>query len=75
MNKKKISLNQSPDKANLKIKSAKGLKKGAPTADNYIAKELAAPGQEYDIDKVKQAKRILDENLSYLSKDCYMRLN
>lgn len=34
-----------------------------------------APGQEDDSDKVKLAKRILDENLAYLSKECYMRLN
>ena len=47
----------------------------APTADSYISKELAAPGQEYDTDKIRVAKRILDENLQYLSKECYMRLN
>ena len=45
------------------------------TADDYIDPELVNPGQEYNQIKVAQAKRILDEHVSYLSKDCYMRLN
>ena len=58
-----------------KSKSNHKVKRQAPTADNYIAKEIAAPNQEYDANRVQQAKRILDDNLHYLSKDCYMRLN
>ena len=60
---------------NRKAKSSHKVKRQPPTSDNYIAKELAAPNQEYDNFKVQTAKRILDENLHYLSKDCYMRLN
>ena len=56
-------------------KSSHKVKKMAPNAESYINKEISAPGQEYDADKIKLAKRILDENISYLSKDCYMRLN
>ena len=44
-------------------------------ANNYINKELTKPGQEYDLNNIQEAKRILDDNLSYLSKECYMRLN
>ena len=51
------------------------MRKNTPTADDYIDPELVTPGQEYNQIKVAQAKRILDENVSYLSKDCYMRLN
>ena len=71
MSNRKDRLGGSNDPVRKKSKT----KKPATTADNYIAKELAAPGQEYDGDKVKAAKRILDENLNYLSKDCYMKLN
>ena len=49
--------------------------KPATTADNYIDKEIARPGQDYDNLRVQNAKRILDDNLHYLSKECYMRLN
>ena len=45
------------------------------TADNYIDKELSRPGQDYDMLRVQSAKRILDDNVHYLSKECYLRLN
>ena len=65
----------SPEKDQSRKKSSHKVKRAQPSADNYINKELSKPGQEYDVNSIQEAKRILDENISYLSKDCYMRLN
>lgn len=61
----------SPDRPK---KSAHKVRKPQPTSANYLNKEVVAPGQEYDEDKIKAARVILDENISLLSKDCYLRL-
>jgi hypothetical protein len=65
------SVNESPDRPK---KSNHKVRKPATTSENYLAKEIVAPGQDYDTDRIRLARRILDENLQYLSKDCYIRL-
>ena len=65
------ALRMSPDKQK---KPTHKVRKPATTSENYLDKDLVAPGQDHSDDNIRVAKRILDENLQYLSKEAYLRL-
>lgn len=65
------ALRMSPDRPK---KPTHKVRKPATTSENYLDKDLVAPGQDHSDDNQRVAKRILDENLQYLSKDAYIRL-